>query len=417
MIYLTSNEIKNFKDITATSKFFIIPFLSRLDVHYTKTDISFIYFYDINGLEEYVLSINHNDSDKFDLDVLDNLSERNFVVNKKYLKTSKQQYDANMLVYFNTNKMLIKEHRPPILDFYKKLYSEVDMNFVPLVKLTEYCNLLKNRFMVEYHSFKLTDSFDSYNDIILSNLEYIEQSGIKIVGDKWEHTEYSPYTLTSRPTNTFNKINYAALNKDNGERSRFVSRFKDGMLVEFDFKSYHLNLICRIIGYTFDGDIYTELSKVYFGVENPTEDQIHESKNITFKQIYGGVDEQYTHHPFFQKLSIFISNIDVDNVYTLFFARRMKFTEDVKRVKVFNYLLQNLETEINMSLIDSIKTVLSGHKTKLVLYTYDSFLFDYSTSDKGILLKKLSEIFDSVGETRLKIGSNYNNMQIKKIKE
>ncbi len=40
-----------------------------------------------------------------------------------------------------------------------------------------------------------------------------------------EWTEYHPYTLTSRPSNNFGGINYAALNKDDGSRDRFVSRF------------------------------------------------------------------------------------------------------------------------------------------------------------------------------------------------
>ena len=39
------------------------------------------------------------------------------------------------------------------------------------------------------------------------------------------YTQYNLYTTTSRPSNTFNNINFAALNKDNGERKCYKPEF------------------------------------------------------------------------------------------------------------------------------------------------------------------------------------------------
>ena len=53
--------------------------------------------------------------------------------------------------------------------------------------------------------------------------------------------------------------------------------------------------------------------------------------------------------------------------------------------KLFNYLLQNLETSMNVCILWDIIQVLRGKKTKLVLYTYDSFLLDWDEEETNEL--------------------------------
>ena len=60
-----------------------------------------------------------------------------------------------------------------------------------------------------------------------------------------EWTQYHPFTTTSRPSNNFGGVNYAALNKDDGSRDRFVSRFEGGKLVQFDYDDIILVLLVR----------------------------------------------------------------------------------------------------------------------------------------------------------------------------
>jgi len=60
--------------------------------------------------------------------------------------------------------------------------------------------------------------------------------------------------------------------------------------------------------------------------------------------------------------------------------------------KLFNYVLQNLETSVNVLVLWDIFRILRGYKTKLVLYTYDSFLFDYDENEEDVLWK-IREVF------------------------
>jgi len=75
---------------------------------------------------------------------------------------------------------------------------------------------------------------------------------------------------------------------------------------------------------------------------------------------------------------------------------RKEDTEDMKPQKLFNYVLQNLETSTNVLILWEILKSLRGKKTKLVLYTYDAFLFDYAQEDKEVLkeIKKIIEGFE-----------------------
>ena len=53
--------------------------------------------------------------------------------------------------------------------------------------------------------------------------------------------------------------------------------------------------------------------------------------------------------------------------------------------KLFNYVLQNLETATNVRILWEMMRILRGHKTRLVLYTYDSFLFDVNKGEEFLL--------------------------------
>ena len=46
--------------------------------------------------------------------------------------------------------------------------------------------------------------------------------------------------------------------------------------------------------------------------------------------------------------------------------------------KLFNYYLQSMETEYNMAMINEVNALLGPYDTKLILYTYDSLLFDFN---------------------------------------
>jgi hypothetical protein len=63
------------------------------------------------------------------------------------------------------------------------------------------------------------------------------------------YTEFNPYTITGRPSSGAARINLNSLNKEDGTRRMIISRHPNGRLVEFDYDSYHIRLIAKLIGF------------------------------------------------------------------------------------------------------------------------------------------------------------------------
>ena len=75
--------------------------------------------------------------------------------------------------------------------------------------------------------------------------------------------------------------------------------------------------------------------------------------------------------------------------------------------KLFNYVLQNLETATNVCILIELHKLLRGKNTKLVLYTYDSFLFDLDKSEDLII--KIEKVFKKYQvNVKNSYGDNYN---------
>ncbi len=234
----------------------------------------------------------------------------------------------------------------------------------------------------------------------------IERSGIRIHKPTFEkyfhpidsestYSQYNLKTTTTRPSNKFKNVNYAALNKENGCRKSFIPR--NNRFVEIDISAYHPSLSARLIGYDFAGvDIHAHFASLY-GVD------YKKSKELTFKQLYGGVFENYKHLEFFKKIMAFVNKTwekfnnegqitcPVSNfVYT---KERL---DDMNPQKLFNYILQNLETSTNVLILWDMLCILRKYKTKLVLYTYDSFLLDLDDGDE-LVLEEIRTVFDKYG--------------------
>ena len=81
--------------------------------------------------------------------------------------------------------------------------------------------------------------------------------------------------------------------------------------------------------------------------------------------------------------------------------------DEMKPQKLLNYLLQNLETAMNVHILWDIIKLLKNKKTKIVLYTYDSFLFDVDKEEEGIL-EEIKKLFNKYKlQIKTCYGSNY----------
>jgi hypothetical protein len=205
------------------------------------------------------------------------------------------------------------------------------------------------------------------------------------------------------------------MNKSDGSRGNVISRFKGGTLIQFDYESYHIRIIGKMVGYVFpEGETAHEHLAKYYGVST------EESKALSFKYLYGGLDEFAKGIPFFQKVdeyiqSVFQKFVISGRLTTPLYKREIPFQriEGATEQKVFNYLLQALETEINYKKIEEVLKYLDGRVSKMILYTYDAFLIDVHPQDRDNLLKDLKFILERGGfPVRAYEGSNYDNLVV-----
>ena len=81
--------------------------------------------------------------------------------------------------------------------------------------------------------------------------------------------------------------------------------------------------------------------------------------------------------------------------------------------KLFNYMIQLMETENNIEILSKLYPKLQQYNSKLVLYNYDAFLFDFDTKDGLDFLNMVKQTIESDGKYPVKTskGVNYHEMQ------
>jgi hypothetical protein len=296
---------------------------------------------------------------------------------------------------------------------YNKYLNTQKLNtIVPIVKHYETCEQNYNNFKGEINPF--------YNKAALV-FNQLERAGIKVDQSLFEqyfdkeanefiYTQYNLNTLTTRPSNAFGGINFSTLNKDNGERNCFIPR--NDLFIEMDISAYHPTLLASLLDYDFgDMDIHNSFAQMY-GVDYA------KAKEITFKQLYGGIWKEYKEIEFFKKTQAYI-----DDLWKQFETQGYikcpisdhKFIksemEGMNPQKLLNYLLQNLETANNVLILWDIFKILRGKNTKLVLYVFDSFLFDMDENEQDILQEIINVFKTKNLQTKIKKGTNYNNIK------
>jgi len=283
----------------------VIPFNDN--IHPALNDISLVYFKPSIERKGFMLCINHSETlsvNKTRVDELLQGIERLWVRDKK-----------DTLYYFPLQSLLdVSIIIPPYIQdktqahniLYQKYPTKRDINtIIPIVKHYEVCEKIYEKVK---HGFweHLPPYFEFYNKWATLAFFGIERNGIKIDKDEFKkyfdrdpseefvYTSYNFKTLTTRPSNKYDGINYAALNKENGCRKSFIPR--NDVFVEYDISAYHPTLSGKLIDYDFgDNDIHKDFASMY-GVDYA------KAKELTFKQLYGGVFKEYAHLEYFQKI-------------------------------------------------------------------------------------------------------------------
>ncbi len=407
-----NKQLEVFKDYCKGDAFVeIIPYNSNN--HPTQNKICAIYIRPLNSTKGYMVTISHSETLNVELNAVKHVINN---LNNVYVRDKKEFLHYLILKnLFDTtlnSPTYIPEYTKTHNYFYNKYPNKKDVNrVIPIVKHYEYCenlfNDLKNRINEPVNDF--------YNNRATVVFNAVERSGIRIDREKFEshfhpidkeytYTQYNFKTLTTRPSNKFKGVNYAALNKENGCREAFIPR--NNKFIELDISAYHPTLLGLLVGYTFNNsDIHKSFAKMY-GVD------YNKAKELTFKQLYGGVFDQYKDLEFFKKVQIYVDDLwekfnkegYVECPISKYKYEKSKL-EDMKPQKLLNYILQNLETAMNVRILWDIYKLLKNRETKMVLYTYDSFLFDFKEGEDD-LIEEIKKVFT---KNKLYIKESYGN--------
>ena len=417
------DEWNGFKKIFNEESSIILPVQCDESKHPLDSKLCLLYvIFLTDDLEEYLLPFRHSDAVNLNIDYIKELKTDQTVYTydkKKLLHFIELENicDMQMKNYLETNQPLIIEDSitPTHEYFYRTHYKKSNLNCViPILKHLEANRIIVDR-IKGYSIGDVPDSYDTYNDDVLKNLQSIESNGLQTT-DGMVYSEYNPYTATGHPSNRFGGINFAALNKKDGSRKKFISRYgKDGMLIEMDYDAYHLRLIGDAVSYGFPkGSVHQHMAEFYnVGYE--------ESKGLSFQYLYGHIpDEVLDTNPFFARVQKYINdvwtsyksqNFILSDIYNKRIYR--KNLSDMNKNKVFNYLIQLMETESNMSMLTELIPKIKGYKSKLVLYSYDSFLFGFHMDDGLEFIRMVKDTIERGGRYPVKVakGCNYHEMR------
>lgn len=418
MIVEREDYLKEIAEKHKNSDCILIPILSDVNNHPLQNRLSLIYIKVLGG-EDYIIPFNHSEALNLSVNLFELLNEfgKKYTYDKKKLNhivRLDNVVDINLLYYMDKNEPLYIEDITTATHnyFYHRLYKTENVNdIVPILKHLELCRKLSDKFL-EVISLPV---HEKYNDEVIENLTYLESSGLRY-DNELIYSEYNIYTSTGRPSNRFGGINFAALNKTDGSRSPFKSRFQNGMLIEFDYDAYHLRLIGELVGYKFpEGSVHKHMAEFYGNVS------YEESKNKSFQYLYGHIPKEVIEsNPFFSKVDGYINDIwklykredfITSNIYNKKIYR--KNLSEMNRNKLFNYLIQLTETENNMKMLNNLIPEMNNYESKLILYSYDSFLFDMNLNDGVDFLKNIKNVIEDGGlfPTKVSKGLNYNEME------
>lgn len=399
-----------------------VEVISSNDLYHPKlTSTVAVYIRMLNSKHGYIIPIDHNEGLNVDKDRVFNIllkASKLYTLNKKnllYYFNLQEAIDIS-LVYCMTNfeRLEYSSDIKSINYFYSKYNNLKDINkLIPLVKLYERSEKIFDN-IKEVLKLDIPSGFDFYNKLATNVFFLIEQNGLGICYDSFNKifeprnplynikdnkvlTYYNLYNATSRPTNSFNSINFAAIPHTQEHRKTFQP--KNDYFVEFDFDGYHLRLLCDQMDYPLSkSSAHKQLAKLYFDKEKINDEEYAEAKQINFQALYGKIPDEHKDLKIFKEIQEYI-----DAMWSSFnkggyvwnpqsgkhFSKQLK---DMHPAKLMNYMMQSLETSNNILILKEVLRYLKGKKTNIVLYTYDAILFDFSKEDGKETLKDIEKI-------------------------
>lgn len=424
MFYIseTDNQLERLKNLGRLGAF--IHIISSNDNYHPKlSKTTAVYLRPIDSKHGFIIPIDHeegiNVSKERVYDLLQEFSTLYTVDKKELLYHFNIQGAIDLSLLYSMTKFERLEYskeNSTINYFYHKNRDFIEVNkLIPISKLYESCEKLYDQVkgVVKY---KIPTGFDFYNTTAINVFYLIEQTGLGVYYEAYNElfkprnpsyntidntvlTYYNLYNITSRPTNSFNSVNYAAIPHSENHRKAFKPQ--NDYFVELDFDGYHLRLLCDQIDYPLSEEsAHKQLAKLYFEKEEITDEEYNKAKQINFQAIYGKIPEEHAFLEVFEKIDKFIKELWKEfekkgeikaPISEKPFTTQLK---DMHPQKLMNYVMQSLETSRNILILKEVLRYLRDKKSKIVLYTYDAILFDFCKEDGKQTLEDIKDILE-----------------------
>ncbi len=436
MIVDTIEDARATLNFVRGRKTLLVPIFCSPTQHVAVNALCAVYIYTEDAVER-IIPFRHSEQLRgFTELVPEFLALENIFVHdkKQWLQTGGNAavWDVKTLWWYTYSEAYDESHYPTAAHrFYWRRHTNLPAvnSIVPLQQHLAMCQKIRHYAWPMCVNAELTESYLQFNATYPDVFARIESAGLAVTDDfrmpelihsGRVYSQYNYHTVTGRPSNAFGGFNFAAMNKEDGTRAAFCSRFEQGALVEMDFDSYHVRLIATAIGYELPASsIHDYLGRFYFDTDALTEEQRAESKAITFRLLYGGIDSEFLSIPFFRKVN--------DFVYTLWdkwkrngcihtpITKRSICKDAVQNMtafKLFNYYLQAIETEVSVRKLQQVQDLLQDAESCIVLYTYDSVLFDMNYEEARDLLPAIKNVLEQGNlPVKCKVGDIYDKMK------
>lgn len=245
-------------------------------------------------------------------------------------------------------------------------------------------------------------------------VEHFGKDVIRYVNNGLIYSQYNPFTVTGRPSNRYGGINFAALNKADGSRQAFVSRFDGGTLIQLDFEAYHLRLLGNYGGLDLPTTpLHEYLARQYYGKDHITPEEYEAAKQQTFGVLYGSdIDVDVPLLKTLRSLSAKIyEEYQQTGILKTPIAQREIKDDELTENKVFNYFVQALEFEQTVPKLEQLVAALDKKQSKVVLYTYDAVLMDCHPEEVDETIEIARQVLGTDGyPVRTYRGKNYDQL-------
>jgi hypothetical protein len=406
-----SNQLEEFKR-KDFKRVFVEPLYSNDNIHPFLRGVVGFYIREINHKKGFIININHSEATQINLEEVYEVIggfEEIFVRDKKeflHILPLKQLSDIHFISPTDIPDLF------PCHDFFYRKYPHIGNigAIIPIVKHYERCETIFNA--VKYvFTINKPQHFEFYNNKATNVFYWIEANGLKVnpklfeeyfgVEKEWTYSQFNLKTTTTRPSNSFGGVNYAALDKKSGCREAFIP--SNDFLLEIDISAYHPTLAAQLVDYEFEEeDIHQAFADMY-GVD------YKKAKELTFKQLYGGVFKEYKELEFFKRVEAYIEDISSKDEHVC--KSGYVFKTDMKKQKLFNYILQNTETYYNVLILEKIINILKHCKTRIIHYTYDSFLLDVDRNEQDVVQSIIDVFREYKFNVKIEAGPNYNSLE------